>query len=376
MSQVVQWLAELIELPSVNPAFAGSDGAVAGEHRVAAYVADRARAAGLEVGLQPVTEGRANVLVRLRPKSRPRYRVVLAPHMDTVSVSDPAQLRAQRRGDRIYGRGACDTKASLAAMLWVLVRAARCGAVPSHTEVVLAALVDEEFGQAGSRTLARKRWRVDLAVVGEPTRLQLVTAHKGSIWLRLHAQGRSAHAATPWLGRNAVAEVARAVELVHGDYARALQQRKHPLLGSPTVSVGRIGGGRQPNVVPEFAWAELDRRTLPGETPRRVVRELRTWLRRSGLRVAVELLAKGDCPALETDLENPWVRQWLRLLGQARPVGVHYFCDAAVLASAGIPAVVFGPGDIARAHTDAEWVSAGEVEAACVRLAAWMEQLP
>jgi len=376
MSRVIQWLAELIELPSVNPAFAEPGDPVAGEQRVAAYVQDRARAAGLETELQPVTEDRANVLVRLRPPGRVRHRVVFAPHMDTVSVTSADQLRARRKGDRLMGRGACDTKASLAAMLWVLVEAARHGRYPRQTEVILAALVDEEYGQAGSRRLARDRLRVDLAIVGEPTRLRVVTAHKGSLWLRLVAEGRAAHGATPWMGRNAITALMRAILVLESEYVPGLGEHRHPLLGPPTLSVGRVGGGRQPNVVPEEAWAEMDRRLVPGENALRVLREIRSLLRRHALPVRVEPLTKATCPPLETDPSHPWVRMFLEILHQREPAGAHYFCDAAILSAGGMPAVVFGPGDVAQAHTRDEWVSVRQVERACAQLGRWLERLP
>lgn len=376
MSRVIQWLAELVELPSVNPAFVPPGDPHAGEQRVAEYVEQRARAAGLETERQRVVGDRENVLVRLTPRGRVRHRLVWAPHMDTVTVSDERQLRPRRKGDRLHGRGACDTKGSLAAMLWVLTEAARRGRRPAGTEVILAALVDEEYGQAGSRRLARQEWGVDLAVVGEPTGLRVVTAHKGVLWLRLVAEGRAAHASTPWLGRSAVTALARAVTVLEGEYAPALAQRVHPLVGPPTLSVGRIGGGRQPNMVPDEAWAEVDRRLVPGEKADAVLREVRSCLRRHGLRVRVERMQKEDCPPLETDASHPWVRRFFEVVGQVRAEGAHFFCDAAVLAAGGTPAVVHGPGDVAQAHTRDEWVSVAQVETACRQLAALLEGLP
>ena len=376
MSRVVRWLAELVELPSINPAFAPPGDARAGEERVAGYVSERARQAGLEVESQPVQDGRCNVLVRLLPPAAPRHRVVLAPHMDTVSVVEDGQLRPRRQGNRLYGRGACDTKASLAAMLSALVYLAGARRRPRQTEIVLAALVDEEFAQAGSRRLAAAGWAVDLAVVGEPTRLRVVTAHKGSVWIRITARGRAAHAATPWQGRNAIEQIARVILALQDEYARSLGRRRHALLGTPTVSVGRAGGGTQPNIVADQAWVELDRRTLPGESTRSVVRELRALLHRHGWRASVQPLARAECPPLETATTHPWVARFLRAMRQRRGRGVPYFCDAAILASAGMPAVVYGPGNIAQAHTSQEWVDVAEVEQAERRLCGFLESLP
>lgn len=376
MSRVVQWLAELVELPSVNPAFAPPGVAWAGEQRVAAYVSDRARQAGLDVEAQPVHQDRYNVLVRMIPSEAPQHRVVLAPHMDTVTVVEEGQFRAHRKGNRLYGRGACDTKASLAAMLSALVRVAGSRRRPRRTEVVLAALVDEEYGQAGSRRLAAEGWSVDLAVVGEPTRLRVVTAHKGSVWVRIEARGRAAHAATPEQGENAITKIARVILALEEEYARLLVQKRHPSLGAPTVSVGRMGGGTQPNIVADRAWLELDRRTLPGERPAQVLRELRTILRQRRLQARVTPLARAEAPALETPVDHPWVNRFLEVMRQRRAYGVPYFCDAAILAAGGMPAVVYGPGNIAQAHTADEWVNLAEVERAERSLCSFLQNLP
>ena len=140
-------------------------------------------------------------------------------------------------------------------------------------------MIDEEHAQAGSRALAKSKIKADLAIVGEPTKLRVVTAHKGSLWLELETRGRAAHGATPQFGKNAVHEMARIVDLLETDYAAQLRQRKHPLLGTATVNVGTISGGAQPNIVPDRCKITVDRRTLPGETDAGVQREIAAFLR-------------------------------------------------------------------------------------------------
>ena len=236
--------------------------------------------------------------------------------------------------------------------------------------------MDEEHAQTGSRALVANGFRADLAIVGEPTRLQVVTAHKGSLWLRVETRGRSAHGATPHLGRNAVHTMARVVDFIQTTYTAQLKRRRHPLLGHATVSVGRIGGGGPPNIVPDHCQIEVDRRTLPGETEAGVCRELGALLRAQGLSAKVSSAKVSPCLPLETDPAQPLVRAFLRSIGQRRPVGVHYFCDAAVLAEAGIPSVVFGPGDIAQAHTADEWISLASLERAKELLVNFLKSLP
>src|SRR6185369_8908332 len=142
-------------------------------------------------------------------------------------------------------------KGSVAAMLGALCELAAGKARPSETEIVFVGLVDEENAQAGSRAFAKSKFKADLAIVGEPTRLEVVTAHKGSLWLEMETEGIAAHGATPQFGKNAVHEMARIVDWLQTDYAAKLRKRKHPVLGSPTINVGVICGGLQPNIVPD-----------------------------------------------------------------------------------------------------------------------------
>ena len=376
MTDPEKLLCELIALPSVNPAFLPAGHPRAGEGRVADFLAATAAQAGLDVDFQNVQPGRANLLATLRPSRKPRLRLLLAPHMDTVPAAADAQYAPRLQGARICGRGACDTKGSVAAMLTALCQLAKEGPRPAETEIVFAGLVDEEHAQAGSRALAAGGCQADLAIVGEPTRLRIVTAHKGSLWLGLATRGKSAHGARPHLGRNAVLEMAKVVCLLETDYARRLRRRRHPLLGLATVSVGVIAGGTQPNIVPAACRIIVDRRTLPGETEQSVRAEMMALFRRRKLRVRIEEQKPAPCLPLETDVRLPLVRQFFRVAGQKKAAGADYFCDAAVLAQAGIASVVFGPGDIAQAHTADEWIARKSLQAATALLLEFLRSLP
>jgi acetylornithine deacetylase/succinyl-diaminopimelate desuccinylase-like protein len=365
MTRTEKLLAELIALPSVNPAFLPPRHPHAGEQGVADFVAATAAKAGLAVEFQKVVlaagRQRSNVIVRLLPRNKIKQTLLLAPHLDTVGADDP-QFVPRRKNGRLHGRGACDTKGSVAAMLTALCELAESKSRPLATEIVFAGLVDEEQAQAGSRALAAGGFKADLAVVGEPTKLQVVTAHKGSLWLQLETRGRAAHGATPQLGKNAVYEMARIVGLLATGYAARLRRRRHRLLGAATVNVGKISGGAQPNIVPDRCAILIDRRTLPGETDAGVCREIAALLRTEKLAAKISNAKLAPALALETDFRLPLVQQFLRDARQTRPVGVDYFCDAAVLAAGGIPSVVFGPGDIAQAHTADEWISLAQLE--------------
>jgi acetylornithine deacetylase/succinyl-diaminopimelate desuccinylase-like protein len=377
LADISRLLCDLIALPSVNPAFY-SDPSLSGEQRVADYLSDCARRAGLEVERQAITTDRSNLIVRLSPSGRARRRLFLAPHLDTVGDPNYAkQLKPVISGGRIYGRGACDTKGSVAAYFQALLAVVKSGPRPKNTEFVFIGLADEENMQLGSRHFAQTGGRADLALVGEPTGLNVVTAHKGDVWLQLRTLGKAAHGATPHRGRNAVTEMARIVLALEKDYAGLLAQRKpHPLLGVPTVNVGFISGGRQPNIVPADCVIGIDRRTLPGETEATVRREIQTLLKKQNLHATFDTLRTASCEPLETDPTHPLVAQLTRTAGRKTTLGVHYFTDASPIAAAGTPAVVFGPGDIAQAHTDREWVAVKQLERAASILERFLREQP
>ena len=373
----VRLLRDLIATPSVNPAFMPEGDPRAGEERMAHLVLSVSRKAGLDVDSETVAPRRSNVLVRLSPPGKVQHRILLGPHLDTVGFPNlESQLVPRMRDGKVFGRGACDTKGCVAAMLSALIRVARSGSRPKNTEIQFVGFIDEENEQMGSRHHARHHAPVDLAIVGEPTRLEVVTAHKGDVWLRLKTTGRSAHGATPHLGRNAVHAMARVVDLLETTYRQQLSRRTHPLLGTPTINVGAIRGGTQPNIVPDQCVIDVDRRTLPGETEASVRRELRELFRSEGVRVSFEPLRLSPCDPLETSPDLSWVQTLCRAARRNRTLGVHYFCDAAPLAKAGTPAVVFGPGDIAQAHTAEEWISIASLERGTDILERFLRSLP
>lgn len=378
MTDTAKLLCELIALPSVNPAFLPPGDDWAGEERVADFVAVTAARAGLEIELQKVLPGRMNLIAHLRPAGRATKTILLAPHLDTVPAADESQFVPRKEGDKLYGRGACDTKGSVAAMLSAITTLANSKKRPRETEIIFAGLVDEESAQAGSRALARSHLKADLAIVGEPTSDRIVTAHKGNIWLQLETHGRSAHGSRPELGRNAVHAMARIVDALETEYAAKLRQRRrHPLLGHATINVGTIRGGTQPNIVPDSCTMSLDRRTLPGETDAGVKREIQSFLARKKLHATFNGMGRlWPCSPMETNTRLPLVRQFLHSIGQRKPIGVNYFCDAAILAAGGIPSVVFGPGDIAQAHTPDEWISLRSLERSTAMLVRFLNSQP
>ncbi len=350
--QITQLLQDLVRIPSVSPlGDPGTPASNTGEARIAEYVADFLRKLALDVELHEVEPGRPNILGKFSSRGA-RRSVALVPHTDTVSVAgmtiDP--FGGEVRDGKLYGRGACDTKASLAAMLAAVANVVRQKEFrEGDLDIWFCALMGEESGSHGARALMQRGFRADFAIAGEPTNCRVVHTHKGAIAFKIITRGKSVHSSMPERGESAIGKMAGVVDYLLGEYTDSLKQVHDPILGSPTVNVGVIRGGSQLNIVPDYCEIEVDRRTIPGENHEEILRQLRE-------RLSVEVEMIGVCGPLYTDPQNPFIRA----LGQ-ETVGAPWFCDAAFFAAAGIPAVAFGPGNAAQAHTADEFVELDEV---------------
>ncbi|HJT77391.1 MAG TPA: M20 family metallopeptidase [Gemmataceae bacterium] len=365
-AETTRLLRDLVALPSVNPMGRAVDGPPYYEGRVGAYLEEFFRGLGVPCVRQPAAPGRDNVVARLDLPGA-RRTLMLEAHQDTVPTDNMTvePFGARVEGDRLYGRGACDVKGGMAAMLAAFARVARerpAGAA----NVVMACTVDEEHTFLGVQRLVRDT-RADMAVVAEPTRLQIVSAHKGVVRWHVTTPGRSCHSSAPEQGENAIYGMGRLLMRIE-EYARRLSAgRSDPLLGVPTLSVGRIEGGSSVNTVPDHCRIEVDRRLIPGEEPEAALDDFRAWLRQEWRQdqpftcSAPTLKAPALGPDRSAELVARLGRAIDGVLGGHRVTAVPYGTDASTIAAAGIPAVVFGPGDIAQAHTCDEWVSLAEV---------------
>ncbi len=367
MKGCIELLREYVATPSVNPMGRSDIGAdVAGERRYAELVQGQLRSIGLDAVL--LGDGERRSVVAEAQVDGARETLLVASHLDTVPVDgmeippfDPVVS-----GGCVFGRGTCDTKAGMAALVDALARVLARGSL--RRNVIVVGEADEELASAGVRDVLGHLGgrRPDWALATEPTELRLVTHHKGIAVARLEATGIACHSSDPGAGRNAIGALARAVlavETLHDHLGR----RRDPMLGPGTCSVGVIGGGKAPNVVPDAAWLLMDRRLLPGETAAQVRSEIEKALAEASLadvRVAACVLGK---PPLGTDAGSLPVRACQAALRDCgldpAPGCVAFGTDAALFAGAGIPGVVVGPGSVAQAHTAREFVEVTQVEA-------------
>jgi acetylornithine deacetylase len=368
---ITQLLADLVAIPSVNPMGRALSGPGLLEAGMTSYLEAFFRELAVPFERQAVLPGRENLVARYDAPSS-RRAILFDAHQDTVPTDgmtiDPFVPRIE--GARLYGRGACDIKGGMAAMLAAFARLVR-ERPRGSASVIMACTVDEEFTHKGSSHLAAHPTGAALAIVAEPTQLQVVNCHKGAVRWKFRTSGVACHSSTPHLGDNAIYRMARLVSAL-AEHARALADATaHPVLGPPSLSVGRIEGGQSVNVVPDWCEIEVDRRVIPGEDPLACLEHARQFLaaRLGGLE-AIEMLPPWiNLPALSACGSEPWAAAVCDAVTAAlgrRPeiTGVPYGTDAGPLGASGLPCLVFGPGDIAQAHTKDEWVDLDQVRTA------------
>jgi acetylornithine deacetylase len=367
-SACIRYTRDYVAIPSVNPMRRSDlDPAIAGERRYAEHLRAQLRALGLDAEL--VGDPARPSLVAEAHVADAGETVLIASHLDTVPVDgmDIAPFDPTLRDGRVWGRGACDTKSGMAAVVAALER------VLAHKRLrrnlIVVGEADEELGSTGVRDVVAHlgAHRPDWVIATEPTELRCVTRHKGIVHAQLRATGVACHSSEPQRGKSAIVALARAV-LALDELAAELGTRVDPHLGAATLSIGRAAGGSATNIVPDDAWLVLDRRLLPGENDTSVRAELEGALAKHDVAdVAVEWCSIEKAP-LSTPAEDPSVRALQSALADAgldaTPSSVAFGTDAGEFSARGWPGVVFGPGSIAQAHTRDEWVAIDQVEAA------------
>lgn len=372
-----QLLFDLVSIDSSNPAL-GED--CPGEREVEEYLLAFLKDRGFETFRQEVHPGRHNILATLpglerlfdKGCSAEKPVVLFEIHMDTVARSSMEEKYREPvwEGDRLYGRGTCDTKGSLAALLHALEGLKEVPADDLPAWPMLCAAVDEEVGATGADAFIASGIRADAAVVGEPTMLVPCLGHKGAVRFEIETTGKSCHSSKPHLGINAIMSMNRVLSGLAAMEA-TFHDRAHPLIGEPTLCVGTIHGGTQNNVVPDRCVIEIDRRTVPGEGPGTVFAEIDALLEdlageQEDFRYRRSPASLVDLPVF-TDTEAPVARAALKasraLLGADADFGV-LTCssDASNLGpKGGIPCVILGPGSLDQAHKCDEYVDFDQV---------------
>ena len=362
--EIIELTRQLIRIPSENPP--------GGEGEIAEFIAEKLKDLGLTVRVYEFKPGRPSV-VGLLSGVKEKPTLMFNGHMDTVPVGDKdlwsvEPFEGVLRDGRIYGRGAADMKGALAAMI-ASVKAIVESEVNLRGRLILTFVADEEVTGYGTRDLIRRGYRADFAIVGEPNELNVQTAHKGLLWLKVVIRGKAAHASIPHQGVNAIyrmADFCLALEKMNS----LLAEKKHALLGPPTINVGTIKGGIKTNIVPDYCEITIDRRLIPGEKPVDVKREIEETLESLGgktskLQTQVEVINVAEpSETAQDELIVQVARKAVReVIG--RDPGVTGFtatCDMRFLVNeAGIPTIILGPGSLRQAHVIDEYVEVEQV---------------
>ena len=367
----IDLVRRMVRIDSRNPSLVPG---APGELALATFLRDALASWGLDARLQEAAPGRPNVIATLRGSGGGRS-LMFNGHLDVVGVDGMthAPFDAEEKGGRVYGRGASDMKGGVAAMC---AAAARLGG-QLKGDVVITAVVDEEWQSIGTAALIAAGIRADAAVVTEPTRLGFMPAHKGFAWLQAILHGRAAHGSRWDIGIDAIRHAGLLLSELDRVDRDELPRRRHALLGRPSLHASSIEGGIGLSTYPDRCVVRIERRTIPGETADDAVREIRAACERvrsavPELEVEVDLLFAQ--PPSDVEPDAPIAKVLTSVIAAQRldatPFGMSAWTDAALLNAAGIPAVCFGPGDMGLAHAAEEYIDLDEIERATETLAA------
>lgn len=364
LDKAVSLVQDMVAIPSVNPMGRDVKGDIYFEAGIAEFVEEQMKKLQLETEVWEVREGRPNVVGLWEQKGKPL--LLLDSHLDTVPVEgmqnpfDPVL-----KDNQIFGRGSCDTKSTMSMFLTAIEELMSEGKKPEWS-VLVAGTIDEELHAIGAHALTEKDYKIDFAILGEPTELNIIHAHKGCVRFHIETFGKSCHSSLPELGKNAFYTMAKIISSIEKLGLNVLPKIKHPELGSPTINPGTIKGGMSVNAVPDHCVLDIDVRTLPGQS----VEEVFTWVR-EGLKDVDPTDYKINSPHLDaiamyTD-KNSKLSQSFQTCCHKHHAGTKfevatYATDAQALEPVGIKSLVFGPGTIKVAHTINEFLPIKELD--------------
>ncbi len=356
----------LIAIDSRNPQLVPG---APGEGDCAQFLAQVLGGWGFAVSLNDVVPGRPNVVARIGPSGRSP--LILNGHLDVVGTDGMrhAPFEPLVEGDRLYGRGSSDMKGGVAAMCVAAARAGMRGAL--HSEIIITAVCDEEYASIGTEALLQTGLRATGAIITEPTRLAVCPAHKGFAWVEVTFAGRAAHGSRHDVGIDAIRHAGLLLAALDRFEREELTRRSHPLLGRPSLHAAMINGGTGWSTYAEQCVLRIERRTIPGESGADALAEIDALCATLAAEVpSFSATTRLVCtqPPLDLPTEAPLAQAVLTAARTEREetpvVGLSCWTDAALFNAAGIPALCFGPGDIARAHSAEEWIEPSEIEQA------------
>ncbi len=363
----VSLLKELVAFDTSNPP--------GNEKPLAGYISDVMESLGFSVSMVPCGENRSSV-IGIRGSSEQGAKLLLNGHLDVVPASDnwssdPFVLR--KDGDRLYGRGTADMKGGIAAMLAAVKRLCEEKFAFENGQLILAFVADEELHNKGTLSLLDlpEVRAADIAVIGEPTSLEVCVGHRGTARSVIRVNGKPAHSSEPHKGVNAVAQMAHVICALdrHNEH---LSTVSHPVIPSPSLAVVMIEGGEKDNIIPGHCDIRVDRRTLPGETEEMIVEELKGVLDSTGAHLkefSYDITPYIFLAAGVADQDSLVVRTaqsaYSQVFGhEAVLKDFKATCEQSIFLDAGIDTIIFGPGSIDQAHIDDEFTTENQLAGA------------
>ena len=347
------------DLVRINSIGKGLEGCEQAERPMMKYLYRFFTELGLDVELQEVEVGQANVIGKLIGSGSKT--LILESHMDVVSSKGMTiePFNPLEKDGRIYGRGACDTKGSMACMLETISSFVRSDQIPPAT-IVFVGMVGEEVGFDGAKKFVElNEVPADGAIIGEPTLCQTITAHKGGMRYDVMTKGQSAHGSKPELGKSAIYDIVKVIELFQNELIPRFEKQTHPLCGHSTINIGTIKGGVQVNFVPDECVIRIDQRLIPGEDKNltlAILIEALENLQKNYSDLKVDLRNVFQFDAMETDPASELAQCCFQACGQTEPLGVPYGTDGSFIQQLNIPCVILGPGSIEQAHHSEEYI--------------------
>jgi acetylornithine deacetylase/succinyl-diaminopimelate desuccinylase len=353
------------------------------ERNVAEFIAHFFQQEGIRVNLVPIIDDRPNVIAIL-PGTGGGKTLILNGHTDTVppyGMKDP--YNADIHGSRIYGRGSCDMKAGVACMMYAMAILKRTG-VSLAGDVIFTGVINEELKSEGTEAVVQSGIHADFAIVGEPTELSIQLGHRGLEWIDVVFEGKTAHGGNPENGINAISKAAAFIREVEERLQPLLHERTHPVVGKASMNFGTIHGGDQPSSVAGHCVLQIDRRTVPGETLERVFNDFVKIIEdcarkdphfKARLVRNMDNMATMDHLPVFLDKGHPLVTTLTNVHEQIheKPAELSIapgWTDASLLQNyGGIPAVNYGPGSLAQAHTECEYVEINHLKPATLAYA-------
>jgi len=372
-SPLTDLLTRLITTSSVNPAHS-NDSNITGEKRMADLFVELFAEKGLDLEvLYPMGPDRPAVIGRSKVKN-PTKTLMFEMHLDTVGIADMTidPFEAKIENGKLFGRGSCDMKGSMASLFHALTPERIEKLSHRGVQLMLLGAPDEETGLGGSTKLAAEGLGADVAIVLEPTQCLPVIAHKGARWYEVELRGRSGHGSQPEKGVSTNAALAEFLPLLFNIHQELVKTYSHPLLGSSSLNIGKISGGQTFNIIPERTCLQLDRRIIPNEPTHlfsEQVNELIKSLIQKGSLLGGECQLFSETLPFATDKDSSLVKALqqsiTRVTGNPAPCsGTSWVSDASPFSQTCKEILVFGPGDIAQAHTDNEYVEISQLECA------------